>query len=66
MLPELENIYNEKKYKNMSVILNGTEGTTGRYGSRYGYKYGYGYRYGYGYHNGYGYTSYYGSEKKKK
>jgi capsular exopolysaccharide synthesis family protein len=66
MLPELETIYNEKKYKNMSVILNGTEGTTGRYGSRYGYKYGYGYRYGYGYHNGYGYTSYYGSEKKKK
>jgi capsular exopolysaccharide synthesis family protein len=66
MLPELETIYNEKKYKNMSVILNGTEGTTGRYGSRYGYKYGYGYRYGYGYHNGSGYTSYYGSEKKKK
>ena len=42
MLPELENIYREKKYKNMSVILNGTEGSGGRYGYRYGYQYGYG------------------------
>lgn len=40
MLTELENIYNEKKYKNMSIILNGTIGSGGRYGYRYGY-YGY-------------------------
>lgn len=42
MLPELENIYQEKKFKNMAVILNGTEGTGSRYGYRYGYHYGYG------------------------
>ena len=52
MLPELENIYREKKYKNMSVILNGTEGSGGRYGYRYGYQY------------GYGSGSYYGSSSK--
>lgn len=58
MLPELENIYNKKKYKNMSMILNGTEGTKGRYSYKYGYKYGYHYGYGYGYH--------YGSDKSDK
>ena len=52
MLPELENIYREKKYKNMSVILNGTEGAGGRYGYRYGYRY------------CYGSGSYYGSSSK--
>lgn len=39
MLPELEKIYQEKRFKNMSVILNGTESTGGRYGYRYGYHY---------------------------
>ncbi len=48
MLVELENIYNEKKYKNMSLILNGTEGRGGRYGYRYRYHYGYGSGYHYG------------------
>lgn len=42
MLSELEKIYDEKKYKNMSLILNGTEGSGGRYGYCYGYRYGYG------------------------
>jgi len=46
MLPEVENLYKQKKLKNMAVILNGTENESGRYGYRYGYKYGY--RYGYG------------------
>jgi len=46
MLPEIENLYKQKKLKNMAVILNGTENQSGRYGYRYGYKYGY--RYGYG------------------
>ncbi len=55
MLTELQNIYDEKTYKNMSLILNGTEGSGGRYG--YGYRYGYHYGYGYGYH--------YGSDKSK-
>lgn len=50
MLAELQNIYDEKTYKNMSLILNGTEGSGGRYG--YGYRYGYHYGYGYGYHYG--------------
>lgn len=54
MLPELEGLYTEKKFKNMSVILNGTENVMGHYGS--------GYRYGYKY--GYGYGSYYGSDGK--
>lgn len=48
MLAELEKIYEEKKYKNMSLILNGTEGHRNRYGYRYGYHYGYGSGYHYG------------------
>jgi tyrosine-protein kinase Etk/Wzc len=51
MVPELEKLYQEKKYKNMSIILNGTEAG----GRRYGYRYGYGYGYGHGYGKGYGY-----------
>ena len=50
MLSELEKIYDEKKYKKMSLILNGTEGSGGRYGYCYGYRYGYHYGYGSGYH----------------
>jgi len=46
MLPDVENLYKQKKLKNMAVILNGTRNESGRYGYRYGYKYGY--RYGYG------------------
>ena len=38
MLVELENLYNEKKLKNMAMVLNGTESNTGRYGYRYGYR----------------------------
>lgn len=48
MLAELENIYNKKKYKNMSMILNATIGSGGHYGYRYGYQYGYGSGYHYG------------------
>jgi len=40
MLPDVENLYKQKKLKNMAVILNGTENKSGRYGYRYGYKYG--------------------------
>lgn len=49
MLPELNRLYEEKKYKNMAVILNGTRNDSGRYGYSHSYKYGYGYGYGYGY-----------------
>ena len=50
MLPEVEKLYEEKKYGNMAILLNGTDGGKGRYGYKYGYKYGY----HYGYHYGYG------------
>ena len=51
MLPELESIYQEKRFKNLSLILNGTESTGGRYSYRYGYHY--------------GHASYYGSKEKR-
>lgn len=50
MLSELENMYTGKRFKNLSMILNGTESTGGSYGYRYGYHY--------------GYASYYGSKDK--
>ena len=52
MLPELEKNYEEKKYNNMAMLLNGTDAE-----HHYGYhRYGYGYgRYGYGKSHGYGY-----------
>ncbi len=43
MLPQLDKAYKEQKFKNMSVILNGTAVEKHRYGYRYGYYYGYGY-----------------------
>lgn len=48
MLPQLEKIYSEKKFKNMAVVLNGTEVASRRYGYSHGYRYGYGYGYAYG------------------
>ena len=47
MLPEIDALYKEKKFKNMTMILNGTKARGGRYGSHYGYGYGYGYGYNY-------------------
>jgi len=67
MLPELQKNYDEKKYNNMAMILNGTDAEH-HYGyHRYGYGYGrYGYgRYGYGKRYGYGYYGY-GSDHKHK
>lgn len=43
MLPEIEKFYTTNKYQNMSLLLNGTESSHGKYGYRYGYKYGYHY-----------------------
>lgn len=52
-LPIIEEYYDEHKFNNLGIILNGTLTANSRYGySRYGYRYGYGYGYGYG---GYGY-----------
>lgn len=58
MLPELQKSYEERKYNNMAVLLNGTDAE-----HRYGYRrYGYGYgRYGGGKY-GYGH---YGNDRKK-
>ncbi|MCM1177480.1 MAG: polysaccharide biosynthesis tyrosine autokinase [Clostridium sp.] len=48
MLPEIESFYTEKKYRNLCLILNGTQDAYGGYGyHRYGYSYGY-HSYGYG------------------
>ncbi len=52
MLPELDRLYEEKKYSNMAFILNGTRNDQGRYGYSHSYRYGYGYGYGYGYNYG--------------
>lgn len=50
-LPTVEELYNEKKYNRMAVVLNGVSRRSGRYGygsyGHYGYGYGYG-SYGYG------------------
>ena len=45
MLPEIEKLYQSRKYPNMALLLNGTE-ASGRHGYPYGYKYGYSYGYG--------------------
>lgn len=50
MLDDIEQLYKDKKFKNMSLILNGTKAQGGRYGHYY--RYGYHYGYGYGYHYG--------------
>lgn len=52
MLPELQRMYDGKRFKNMTLLLNGTEGGGNRYGYRYGYR-----------QYGYGSKSYYGSAK---
>ena len=52
-LPIIEEYYDDQRFNNMGIILNGTLTANSRYGyRRYGYRYGYGYGYGYG---GYGY-----------
>ena len=60
MLSDLDTMYSEDKYRNLALVLNGTElsgsGYLGKYGYKYGYRYGYRYGYQYG-HYGHGYTS---------
>ena len=57
MLNELNNLYEENKYNNLALILNGTEISKSSYfGNRYGYHYGH-----YGH---YGYASYANDDKK--
>lgn len=42
MLPDVQQAYDTGRFKNMGLILNGTE-AAGSFGYRYGYHYGYGY-----------------------
>ncbi len=53
IIPEIESLYKEQKFNNLSIILNGTTDSGTRYGyNHYGYKYGYKYGYGhYGYYH---------------
>ena len=61
MLTELNNLYEENKYNNLALILNGTEiSKSGYFGNKYGYHYGHYGHYGYGY----GYNSYASSDDK--
>ena len=55
ILPEIQQWYDEKRYTNLTLLLNGTDMASGHYGyHKYGYhKYGY---HRYGYHD-YGYSS---------
>ncbi len=55
MIPDLEAIYKEKRFKNLSVILNATKSTGGKNSYRYGYRHGY----------RYGQASYYGSKSQR-
>lgn len=52
MLPEIDRLYDAKKYIGMAFILNGTLNDQSRYGYSHTYRYGYGYGYGYGYNYG--------------
>lgn len=54
ILPEIDDLYKTRRYKNMCVVLNGVH-DGGRYGYKYGYRYGYNSSYGYGLRKGYGY-----------
>lgn len=54
MLPTIEGYYNDQKFHNMILLLNGTVEASSNYSSHrnsfhYGYNSGYGYGYGYGY-----------------
>lgn len=49
ILPDIERYYQEKRFNQLAIILNGTD-AVGRYGYKYGYNYG---GYGYGSYGGY-------------
>lgn len=51
-LPNIQEYYDQNRYRNMAILLNDTDINSGYGYHRYGYHYGYGKGYGYGY--GYG------------
>lgn len=50
-LPNIQEYYDQNRYRNMAILLNGTDINSGYGYHRYGYHYGYGKGYGYGYGN---------------
>lgn len=48
-LPTIQEYYDQERYRNMAILLNGTDINSGYGYHRYGYHYGYGKHYGYGY-----------------
>ncbi len=48
-LPGIQEYYDQARYRNLAVLLNGTDIHSGYGYHRYGYHYGYGHNYGYGY-----------------
>lgn len=68
LLPDIDTIYNEGKYNNISIVLNGTELQNSYYHKRYSTRYHYGKSYGYAYGKGkerYGYYNYSDNSSKK-
>ena len=51
-LPNIQEYYDQNRYKNMAILLNATDIRSGYGYHRYGYHYGYGKGYGYGYSYG--------------
>lgn len=47
-LPNIQEYYDQNRYRNMAILLNGTDINSGYGYHRYGYHYGYGHNYGYG------------------
>lgn len=50
-LPNIQEYYDQNRYKNMAILLNATDIHSGYGYHRYGYHYGYGHNYGYGYNS---------------
>lgn len=50
-LPNIQDYYDQNRYNNMAILLNGTDINSGYGYHRYGYHYGYGHNYGYGYNS---------------
>lgn len=48
-LPNIQEYYDQNRYRNMAILLNATDIHSGYGYHRYGYHYGYGHKYGYGY-----------------
>ena len=50
-LPNIQEYYDQNRYRNMAILLNATDIRSGYGYHRYGYHYGYAHNYGYGYGN---------------